>query len=60
MNQVFSLPKLENPSRSLGVGTSQNQLLVAMHEDELRRWAPLLTLVDLSLGQVIFEPRTEL
>jgi CRP-like cAMP-binding protein len=31
-----------------------------MPEDELRRWAPHLTLVDLSLGQVISEPGTEL
>jgi CRP-like cAMP-binding protein len=60
MLQAHSLPTLHESTRSAGVGTSANRLLAAMSDAELRRWAPHLKLVDLSLGQVISEPGSEL
>lgn len=37
-----------------------NRVLAAMPSAELQRWAPQLELVDMPLGQVIFEPGAEL
>jgi CRP-like cAMP-binding protein len=37
-----------------------NQILAAMPEAELRRWDSHLELVDMNLGQVVFEPGAEL
>jgi CRP-like cAMP-binding protein len=39
---------------------SKNRLLAAMPDAEYSRWAPLLELVDLPLGQVLCEPGEEL
>lgn len=39
---------------------SGNQILAAMPEAELQRWLPQLELIQMSLGQIIFEPGAEL
>ena len=60
MNQAKSLPTVDQPTRGAEIGTSSNRLLAALPASELARWAPSLERVDLSLGQVIAEPGSEL
>ena len=60
MHQALSPPTHDHRAESAEFARSQNQLLAAMPADELQRWAPHLTLVDLTLGQVISEPGTEM
>jgi len=58
MNEAQST--LDEATRTAGTGVLSNRLLAALPESELRRWESHLELVDLSLGQVISEPGTEL
>jgi CRP-like cAMP-binding protein len=60
MNQASTSPTLAPPSPVTGEGFMSNRLLAALPAAELERWKPHLTLVDLSLGQVISEPGAEL
>lgn len=48
------------PRRLADAGPHRNRILAAMPDSELQRWAPHLELVDMPLGQVIFEPGSEL
>ena len=56
MGEALLQPTLDEASRNAALGTSANRLLAALPDSEMRRWAPHLKLVDLSLGQVISEP----
>ena len=60
MGEALLQPTLDEASRSSALGSSANRLLAALPDGEMRRWAPHLKLVDLSLGQVISEPGSEL
>jgi CRP-like cAMP-binding protein len=60
MDQVFSEPTLDDASRGAALGPARNRLLAALPDTQLQRWAPHLELVELSLGQVISEPGSEL
>jgi len=60
MDQTLSPPKFDNSIRGTQLGYSANRLLAALPDNELARWVPHLKLVDLSLGQVISEPGSEL
>jgi CRP-like cAMP-binding protein len=60
MDQSLSRPKLDDSIRSAGFATSANRLLAAMPDSELAFWVPHLELVDLSLGQVLSEPGSDL
>jgi CRP-like cAMP-binding protein len=59
MDQTLSPPKLDDSIRGAEPGTSANRLLAALPDSELARWVPHLKLVELSLGQVISEPGSE-
>jgi len=60
MTQTHSPPTHGAPTRPRGVGAAGNRLLAAMPDAEFRRWEPHLELVELSLGQVLFEPGRDL
>lgn len=60
MDQPLLQPTLEKVSRSAELGAATNRLLAALPDSEMQRWAPHLKLVDLSLGQVISEPGSDL
>jgi CRP-like cAMP-binding protein len=60
MDKSVSPRKIDKPIRSAEFGTSANRLLAALPKSELARWVPHLELVDLSLGQVISEPGSDL
>jgi CRP-like cAMP-binding protein len=60
MNEALMPPKLDPPVRSAPFHPLDNRLLAALPEADLQRWAEHLELVDLTLGQVISEPGTEL
>ena len=60
MTQTHSPPTHDAPTRPRGVGAAGNRLLAAMPDAEFRRWEPHLELVELSLGQVLFEPGRDL
>jgi CRP-like cAMP-binding protein len=47
---------LEEPAPASPEGFRANHILAAMTPVDLKRWEPQLQLVDLRLGQVIFEP----
>ena len=49
-----------SPMPDLSKTPLENDLLAAMPQDEMRLWHPHLELVDLALGQVLFEPGVEL
>ena len=51
---------LERSRPGPGAGPLGNRLLAALPESDLQRWLPHLELVDLTLGQVLSEPGTEL
>lgn len=59
MHQALRSPTSAESTRR-AVSTAENRLLAAMPETERQRWAPHLERVDLSLGQVISEPGSEL
>jgi CRP-like cAMP-binding protein len=54
------LPTRDASDAGADAGTAGNRLLAALPASELRRWAPHLERVELSLGQVISEPGVEL
>lgn len=60
MDQTLSRPTLDQSIRIARLGTSANRLLAALPDSEMERWAPHLKLVDLSLGQVISEPGSDI
>ncbi len=60
MVQTHLLPTLDGPIRHAGADASANRILAAMPDSEFRRWEPHLQLVEMSLGQVISEPGSEL
>jgi CRP-like cAMP-binding protein len=60
MPQTDTLQSLDEPTRPKGLAASANRLLAAMPDSEFRRWQPHLKLVEMTLGQVISEPGTEL
>jgi CRP-like cAMP-binding protein len=60
MHQTELPPAQDRPTRHEGDGTSANRLLAALPDAEFRRWEPHLTLVELTLGQVISEPGVDL
>lgn len=60
MSQTHPAPTRDEPRHRPGAGASANRLLAAMPDADFRRWEPHLTLVDLSLGQVISEPGSDL
>jgi CRP-like cAMP-binding protein len=60
MPQTDTLQSLDEPTRPKGIAASANRLLAAMPDSEFRRWQPHLKLVEMTLGQVISEPGTEL
>jgi CRP-like cAMP-binding protein len=60
MYQALSQPNVNPSARSVPFGHSDNRLLAALPAADLRRWAEHLELVDLTLGQVISEPGSEL
>lgn len=60
MSQTVKLQTLDEPTDVNGVSPSANRLLAAMPDADFKRWEPHLKLVDLTLGQVISEPRCEL
>ena len=60
MNPAHSLTTLYASTRAAGIGTSANRLLAATPDIERQRWVPHLKLVELTLGQVISEPGSEL
>lgn len=60
MDQVLSRPTPHDATPSGDFGTSANRLLAALSDSDLARWLPHLERVDLSLGQVLSEPGSEL
>ena len=60
MPQTSSPPTQNKPIRRDDAGAPANRLLAAMPDTEFRRWEPHLKLVEMSLGQVISEPGSEL
>lgn len=56
MNSNAAQDTLEDPVLSRLDGLRANHILKAMAPADLRRWEPQLKLVDLRLGQVLFEP----
>jgi CRP-like cAMP-binding protein len=60
MHQAASLPNADESARSRPLRPADNQLLAALPAADLQRWAQHLEQVDLSLGQVISEPGSEL
>jgi CRP-like cAMP-binding protein len=60
MNEALMPATLDHPVRSVPFRLLDNRLLAALPEADLQRWAVHLELVDLTLGQVISEPGTEL
>lgn len=60
MDQALTQPTLDSSSRGAHFGASANRLLASLPDSELARWSPSLELVDLTLGQVISEPGSDL
>lgn len=60
MDQPNAQPTFDNSSPGARFRTSANRLLAALPDIDLGRWAPHLELVDLTLGQVISEPGSDL
>jgi CRP-like cAMP-binding protein len=60
MDQALAQPTLDSSSRDARFGASANRLLAALPDSELARWSLHLELVDLTLGQVISEPGSQL
>ena len=60
MPQALSRSTTQAPTRRPRLHASQNRLLAALPEADFRRLEPQLTLVEMTLGQVISEPGSEL
>ena len=60
MKQTKPLAELDVSALAKCEGLRGNRILAAMPPAELRRWEPHLELVEMPLGQVVFEPGVEL